>query len=208
MLCSRCGKRPAVVFVSNNTSNDSQTIGYCLTCAKELGIKPVEDLISKMGISDDDLENVQEQMNSMMQSFGDSGDISQLMEQLGATNLAEQMGDFDIDSENGEDDFAHGAPPFPAFLNNIFGGNQNSASKEQGKQPKQKKEKKEKNRKHLNLYCEDLTRKAREGKIDNIIGRDSEIERIIQILSRRSKIILALLVSRALVKLQLQKDLH
>ncbi|MEE1219531.1 MAG: ATP-dependent Clp protease ATP-binding subunit [Ruminococcus sp.] len=187
MLCSRCGKRPAVVFVSNNTSNDSQTIGYCLTCAKELGIKPVEDLISKMGISDDDLENVQEQMNSMMQSLGDSGDISQLMEQLGATNLAEQMGDFDIDSENGEDDFAHGAPPFPAFLNNIFGGNQNTASKEQGKQPKQKKEKKEKNRKHLNLYCEDLTRKAREGKIDNIIGRDSEIERIIQILSRRSK---------------------
>lgn len=93
MLCTRCGKRPAVVFVSNNNSKDAPTAGYCLTCAKELGIKPVEDLISKMGISDEDLENVQDQMNTLMNSMGD-GDMSQLMEQLGADNLAEQMGDF------------------------------------------------------------------------------------------------------------------
>ena len=186
MLCTRCGKRPAVVFVSNNNSKDAPTAGYCLTCAKELGIKPVEDLISKMGISDEDLENVQDQMNTLMNSMGD-GDMSQLMEQLGADNLAEQMGDFSKDSDGSEDDdFSHGAPAFPAFFNSMFGGQNNNATN-QDNNKKGKKEKKEKNRKHINLYCEDLTRKAREGKIDRIVGRDSEIERVIQILSRRTK---------------------
>ena len=184
MLCTRCGKRPAVVFVSNNNSKDAPTVGYCLTCAKELGIKPVEDLISKMGISDEDLENVQDQMNTLMQG----GDLSQLMEQLGADNLAEQMDQFA--QENGgseDDDFAHGAPAFPAFFNNIFGGGNKAEGGADNKGTAQKKEKKEKKRKHINLYCEDLTRKAREGKIDNIVGRDTEIARVIQILSRRTK---------------------
>ena len=186
MLCTRCGKRPAVVFVSNNNSKDSPTAAYSLTCAKELGIKPVEDLISKMGISDEDLENVQDQMNTLMNSMGD-GDMSQLMEQLGADNLAEQMGDFAKDGDGSEDDdFSHGAPAFPAFFNSMFGGQNNNATN-QDNNKKGKKEKKEKNRKHINLYCEDLTRKAREGKIDRIVGRDSEIERVIQILSRRTK---------------------
>lgn len=186
MLCTRCGKRPAVVFVSNNNSKDAPTAGYCLTCAKELGIKPVEDLISKMGISDEDLENVQDQMNTLMNSMGD-GDMSQLMEQLGADNLAEQMGDFAKDGDGSEDDdFSHGAPAFPAFFNSMFGGQNNNATN-QDNNKKGKKEKKEKNRKHINLYCEDLTRKAREGKVDRIVGRDSEIERVIQILSRRTK---------------------
>lgn len=186
MLCTRCGKRPAVVFVSNNNSKDAPTAGYCLTCAKELGIKPVEDLISKMGISDEDLENVQDQMNTLMNSMGD-GDMSQLMEQLGADNLAEQMGDFSKDGDGSEDDdFSHGAPAFPAFFNSMFGGQNNNATN-QDNNKKGKKEKKDKNRKHINLYCEDLTRKAREGKIDRIVGRDSEIERVIQILSKRTK---------------------
>ncbi len=186
MLCSRCGKRQAVVFVSNNTK-DAQTVGYCLSCAKELGIKPVEDIISKMGITDDDLENVQEQMNALMQNMGEDGDMSQLLEQLGADNLAEQMGDFAPDGSE-DDDFAHGAPAFPAFLSNMFGGNQQNAQNQSGNaQTPPKKDKKEKKRKHINLYCEDLTRKAREGKIDNIVGRDKEIERVIQILSRRTK---------------------
>ncbi|MCH5296309.1 MAG: ATP-dependent Clp protease ATP-binding subunit [Ruminococcus sp.] len=186
MLCSKCGKRPAVVFVSNNASTDAPA-GYCLSCAKELGIKPVEDLISKMGISDEDLENVQDQMNSLMQNIGEGGDLSQLMEQLGADNLAEQMGDMVDGSE--DDDFAHGAPAFPAFFNNIFGSNktEKGAKDSDNAGGKKKKEKKDKNRKHINLYCEDLTRKAREGKVDCIIGRETEIERVIQILSRRTK---------------------
>lgn len=191
MLCSRCKKRQAVVFVSNNNSKDAPTVGYCLTCAKELGIKPVEDLINKMGISDDDLENVQDQMNSLINNMGENGDLSQLMEQLGADNLAEQMGELGENSDEGEngddDDFTHGAPAFPAFFNNMFGGQNNAQNNDNAKNGKVKKEKKEKNRKHIGLYCEDLTRKAREGKIDNIIGRDKEIERVIQILSRRTK---------------------
>ena len=85
MLCSRCGKRQAVVFVSENKA-DSTTKGYCLTCAKELGIKPVEDLISKMGITEDDLESVQEQMNSIMSNLNESGDLSQLMEGMDMEN--------------------------------------------------------------------------------------------------------------------------
>lgn len=185
MLCSRCKKRQAVVFVSNNNSADAPTLGYCLTCAKELGIKPVEDLISKMGISDEDLENVQDQMNSLMQNMGENGDLSQLMEQLGADNLAEQMDQFA--PNDGDDDFSHGAPAFPAFFNNIFGAGQNGSASEQGGAKSKKADKKDKKRKHISLYCEDLTRKAREGKIDRIIGRDAEIERVIQILSRRSK---------------------
>ena len=133
-----------------------------------------------------DLENVQDQMNTLMNSMGD-GDMSQLMEQLGADNLAEQMGDFSKDGDGSEDDdFSHGAPAFPAFFNSMFGGQNNNATN-QDNNKKGKKEKKEKNRKHINLYCEDLTRKAREGKIDRIVGRDSEIERVIQILSRRTK---------------------
>ena len=153
MLCTRCGKRPAVVFVSNNNSKDAPTAGYCLTCAKELGIKPVEDLISKMGISDEDLENVQDQMNTLMNSMGD-GDMSQLMEQLGADNLAEQMGDFSKDGDGSEDDdFSHGAPAFPAFFNSMFGGQNNNATN-QDNNKKGKKEKKEKNRKNRQLSSE------------------------------------------------------
>ena len=121
--------------------------------------------------------------------MGENGDISQLMEQLGADNLAEQMDQFD--AENGgsdDDDFSHGAPAFPAFFNNLFGGGQtNNANAGNNGSKSNKKDKKEKKRKHISLYCEDLTRKAREGKIDRIIGRDTEIERVIQILSRRTK---------------------
>ena len=173
-----------VITMARQYGSGGKTIGAML--AKELGIKPVEDLISKMGISDEDLENVQDQMNTLMNSMGD-GDMSQLMEQLGADNLAEQMGDFAKDGDGSEDDdFSHGAPAFPAFFNSMFGGQNNNATN-QDNNKKGKKEKKEKNRKHINLYCEDLTRKAREGKIDRIVGRDSEIERVIQILSRRTK---------------------
>ncbi len=188
MLCSRCKKRQAVVFVTNNNSKDAPTTGYCLTCAKELGIKPVEDLIKKMGISDDDLEAVQDQMNTLMQNMGEGGDMSALMEQLGgAENLAEQMEEFKKEQSGSEDDdFSHGAPAFPNFFNNMFGGKKGGENTAGGAN-NSKKEKNGKKRKHLNLYCEDLTAKAREGRIDRIIGRDSEIERVIQILSRRSK---------------------
>ena len=184
MICSRCQKRPAVVFVSSN-KDDQQPRGYCLVCAKELGIKPVEDIIKKMGISPDDLESVQEQMDSIMQNMGDFGDLSELAAGMGLDNTANEL----AESENNEDEDGDGftpggAPSFPNFFN-MFGGN--SAAKNQAAGDKKPKDKKQKNRKHIGLYCEDLTRKAREGRIDRVVGRDKEIERVIQILSRRTK---------------------
>ncbi len=182
MICSKCGKRPAVVFVSNNTQ-EAPTKGYCLSCAKEMGIKPVEDLINKMGLSDEDLENVQEQMDSLM---GDEG-MKSLMENLSVDNLAEQMEKFEEQTEDNGDFTPGGAPAFP-FFNNLFGGSDTKQSGE-GKERKERRKnrKTDKKRKHLNLYCENLTAKASEGRIDNIVGRDKEIERVIQILSRRTK---------------------
>ncbi len=183
MICSRCNKRPAVVFVSSN-KNDSQPRGYCLLCAKELGIKPVEDIIKKMGISPDDLENVQEQMDSIMENMGDMGDMSEMMQNLGMQSDSAELAPTE-NNEDDEDQFTPGgAPSFPNFFN-MFGGA--PKSQQPGTDKKAGKEKKQKNRKYIGLYCEDLTRKARAGKIDNVIGRDKEIERVIQILSRRTK---------------------
>ena len=164
MLCSRCKKRPAVVFITRMEGDKPVNDGICLTCAKELGIKPVDDLLQKFGITDDDME--------------------QMDQQLGALMNPEENG------EGGEGDFMPGgAATFP-FLQNLFGGTPAAApdagpsdTKAQDKEKKQK----EKKRKDLATYCTDLTRKAREGRLDAIIGRDREIYRVVQILSRRTK---------------------
>ena len=183
MLCSRCGKRPAVVFVSNN-QNDSNTVGYCLSCARELGIKPVDDLMKKMGISDEDLKAMEEQMGPMMESLQEGGDFSEMMQNLQNPDDIEEA-----ESADGEDFTPGGAPAFPSFFNNFFGGAQKpaDASGSDPKKTKKQEKKEKKERKFLSLYCEDLTRKAREGRTDRVIGRDKEIERVIQILSRRTK---------------------
>ena len=162
MVCSRCKKRPAVVFITRMDGNESVNEGLCLTCAKDLGIKPVNDMIEKFGIGQDDLEQMEEQLGEMM---------------------AMQEGD-----EN-EGFTPGGAATFP-FLQNLFGG-QNAKPSAEAEQPAEKKadkkQKKESKRKFLEMYCTDLTRKAREGKLDAIIGREREIYRAIQILCRRTK---------------------
>ena len=186
MICCKCQKRPAVVFVSNN-KDDEQPKGYCLVCAKDMGIKPVEDIMKRMGISPEDLESVQEQMDSIMENMGDMGDMSELAQSMGLQNMSQDEGDNDSpdDNEDGDGFTPGGAPSFPNFFN-MFGGN--NAQKTSSKSDKNnKKEKKQKNRKHIGLYCEDITRKARNGEVDRIIGREKEIERVIQILSRRNK---------------------
>ena len=191
MICSKCGKRPAVVFVSVN-KDDTSPKGYCLTCAKDLGIKPVEDLINKMGLSPEDLEAMEDQMNSMMENMGE-GDMSEMLNAIKEEGLVEQMQLGDLVNDDGKEDddsfSPGGASTFPAFFNNFFGGGKSGESASQGSSKQQKKQSKKesKERRFLNLYCYDLTRKAREGKTDRVIGRDKEIERIIQILSRRSK---------------------
>ncbi len=162
MLCSRCKKRLAVVFVSRMEGDKTYNEGLCLQCAKELGIKPVEDLMSKMGITDDQLDAMSEQLMNP--------------EEMGEEGF--EMG---------------GAAPLP-FLNSIFGGNAaenggegaaSSTDQKKGGAKPQKNKAPEK--KYLNMYCEDLTAKARRGGFDPIIGRDREIDRVIQILCRRTK---------------------
>ena len=180
MLCSKCKKRPAVVFVSNS-ADSSDSVGYCLTCAREAGIKPVTDIMDKMGISDDDIEMMQNQMGELMES----GMIPENFDEL-------MTGQDDDGIENGEDDdedFSRGgAPAFPPLFKNLFGGDMTKKSdKKEDKNKKDDKTPKKRKRKHLDTYCTDLTRKARDGKLDRIIGRENELGRVIQILSRRTK---------------------
>lgn len=177
MLCSRCKKRPAVVFIATNT-NSSNTQGLCLTCAKELGIKPVTDLMDKMGIDDEQLEAMQEQFGGLMNP-------EELGEAFG--------GAADREEEDNDALFTPGgAATFP-FLQNIFGDSfqagANAAQNANAQKSAEKKQKVEKRpkRKHLDTYCYNLTQNAKDGKLDAIIGRDKEIGRVVQILSRRTK---------------------
>ncbi len=189
MVCSRCQKRPAVVFVSSN-KDDQQPRGYCLLCAKELGIKPVEDIIKKMGISPDDLESVQEQMDSIMENMGEMGDMSEIAQNMGIQPPDPNSDPADNNAENNEEEDGFtpgGAPSFPNFFNMFNNANKANNNADNGDKTGKGKKPNRKNRKHIGLYCEDLTAKARKGDIDNVIGRDKEIERVIQILSRRTK---------------------
>ena len=159
LLCTRCKKRPAVVFVSNGMDRQNPQ-GLCLVCAKELGIKPVNDIMEKMGITDEELEAATEQMTQLMNlDNDDSGD--ELFAPGGAATLpVDQM----LGGRPGE--------------NGGFGG----AGVQQKKESFHKKK-----RKHIQNFCTDLTAKARNGQLDNIIGREKEIQRVVQILSRRTK---------------------
>ena len=163
MLCSRCKKRLAVIYMTRLENGQTVSEGLCLKCAKELGLKPVDDLMNKMGLSEEDLDKVSDQM-------------------------MEAMGDLE---EGDEDGFEKGgAMPFP-FLQNFFGGLANREKEpEEGAAAPPRREKPEKGApkyKYLENYCENLTRKAREGRMDAIIGREKEIYRVVQILNRRTK---------------------
>lgn len=168
MLCSRCKKRQAVVFISTIQGNDKRDEGLCLICAKELGVPQVNDYLEKMGISDEDLEE------SYKMIFGD------VDEESGA----------DADS-GADDDFTPGGagtmmPFFKRFAANK--DSQTESEKQDVKDDKKhNKKKEEKKRKFLDTYCTNLTAKAKKGEIDRIIGREKEIYRVMQILSRRTK---------------------
>lgn len=168
MLCSRCKKRQAVVFISTIQGNDKRDEGLCLICAKELGVSQVNDYLEKMGISDEDLEE------SYKMIFGD------VDEESGA----------DADS-GADDDFTPGGagtmmPFFKRFAANK--DSQTESEKQDLKDDKKhNKKKEEKKRKFLDTYCTNLTAKAKKGEIDRIIGREKEIYRVMQILSRRTK---------------------
>ena len=173
MLCIRCKKRTAIVFVQrmDGTGNAKQE-GYCLTCARELGIKPVEDLMKRFGVSDEDLENMEERMSNFMEEAGEGGNPFGMM----------MNPDADGNGEEGEQDgfLPGGSATFP------FGMHANGENADKQGEPG-KKSRKPNKRKFLDNYCDNLTAKAKAGKLDNVIGRDREIYRTIQILCRRQK---------------------
>ena len=175
-LCSKCKKRPAVVFISDSTNPSKEPRGLCLSCAQESGIKQVQDILDRMNISKEDIEDMNEQLMSFM------GEMTEGEEP--------ESDDGETDGESGENEMfeSGGAPVFP-FINGIFGGKgEKSDADEKGGKPGEKKEKKKKaKRRYLEMFCTNLTQQARDGKIDAIVGRDEELARMIQILSRRSK---------------------
>ena len=173
MVCIRCQKRPAIIFIQRMDNGQMKQEGYCLHCARELHIKPVDDLMKQFGMSEQDLDNMENRMESMMEELGDSNPLSMLMNMSGSGE--------DADAENMDEDLVPGSnATFPL-------GFTSSDKKEGDKKTDRKNGKKPPKRKFLDTYCENLTRKAREGKLDDIIGRDREIYRTIQILSRRQK---------------------
>ncbi|MBE6750416.1 MAG: ATP-dependent Clp protease ATP-binding subunit [Ruminococcaceae bacterium] len=165
-LCSKCKKRPAVVFMSDMSNPNAEPQGLCLVCAKEMGIKPVDDMLKRMNISDEDIEQMSEQFMDLMS--------------------VDDMDDAALNDET----FDLGTAPAMPFINKIFNSFTGEKSEKETKSENgeaKEKEPKKKRRRFMEQYCTNLTEKAREGKIDVIIGRDKELYRTIQILSRRTK---------------------
>ncbi|MBP1551116.1 MAG: ATP-dependent Clp protease ATP-binding subunit, partial [Oscillospiraceae bacterium] len=178
MLCERCKKRPAMIYMQVTENGETKSKGYCLTCAKELGIKPVDDMLKQMGISDKDLQAMEEQMESFMEANDGNADMFNIANMLkGLTGGSDEDDEYDGEFEAG------GSSTMPYTRGD---------DKQRGEvDPKDKLDprnhKQGPKRKFLDQYCENLTEKAKNGKLDNIIGRDKEIYRTIQILSRRQK---------------------
>ena len=175
-LCSRCKKNVAVVFISKMEGDKTTNEGLCLKCAKELGLPQVDDMMKRMGISDEDLDTLN---NEMMQAF----------------NGVENIEDLPGGDDSGEEEEEGKTATFP-FLNRLFSGSdaprgsEGGASSEEGAprgREKDRKDGKNGKRKYLESYCISLTQKAKDGKLDPVIGREQEIERVVQILNRRQK---------------------
>ena len=175
-MCSRCGKNVAVIFITKLEGGTSKNEGLCLKCAREMGIKPIDDMMKKMGISDEDLDNL---TSEMMSAFGGAEGIEGMMSPA--------------KDEDDEDDDGRTAT-FP-FLNQLFGsGSPSSPAPSSGESSSPPPSRSEKNsgakpakRKFLDSYCISLTQRAQEGKLDRLIGRERELERVVQILNRRQK---------------------
>ncbi|MBP3486248.1 MAG: ATP-dependent Clp protease ATP-binding subunit, partial [Oscillospiraceae bacterium] len=176
-LCSRCKKNVAVVFISKLDGDKTVNEGLCLKCAKDLGLPQVDDMMKRMGISDEDLETLN---SEMMQAFN------------GVENIEDLPGG---DEDSGEEEDGKTAT-FP-FLNRLFsggdtgrestGGEEPSGGARGGREKEIRKDPKGGKRKYLENYCISLTQKAKDGKLDPVIGRTQEIERVVQILNRRQK---------------------
>ena len=168
-LCSRCKKNYAVIFISKIENGETKNEGLCLKCARELGIKPIDDMMQKMGISEEDLENLTGEMMGIL------GGGDELMPQM------------DEEDESEEEDGRTATFPYLSKLFSNADRPQKPEPPKEGEGKTGKSEGKKNKRKFLETYCLNLTRKAKEGRIDRIVGRDTETERVVQILNRRQK---------------------
>lgn len=183
VLCTRCKQNPAVVFVSRVDDEKSEPIGYCIKCAAEMNIGPVKQMLDKMGVTPDDLDQISEQMNDMLgfssdDDFEEGGaptmpSLENLLGSMGNLGDLGNMVNAMLGGDNEEDSLEEAVSEEP--------GKRVRRHRKHGTKGQQKR------RKFLGLYATDLTQRAREGELDRIIGRDKEIERAIQILCRRSK---------------------
>ncbi len=186
MMCSRCKKRPAVMFISTMTAGERKNEGLCINCAKELGLPQVNEYLQQMGISEDDFDSAMESI------FGEDGAIGKeaFDRFIEGDPAKEDEPPFEDGADEGEDDLFErgGAGTMPNFLKNLFGSPSSEKDKKEGDEKKRKKtEKPDKKRKCLETFCTNLTRRAKEGRIDDVVGREKEIYRVLQILSRRTK---------------------
>ena len=168
-MCSRCGERPAVVFIQKMEGDEITPEGLCIKCARDMNIGPIRQMLDKMGISDAELEQAEEQMSQFMENmedfnFGDLGEMFNADNDAGAQTL-----------------------PFANIFNTSQGDSEKDSKKKKSNGKKNSKKNQEDSRKFLNTYCNNLTNRAKQGKIDTIIGRESEIARAVQILCRRTK---------------------
>ncbi|MBQ8930043.1 MAG: ATP-dependent Clp protease ATP-binding subunit [Oscillospiraceae bacterium] len=170
--CARCHKNLAVIYITKIENGTSTNEGYCLKCARELNIKPVDEVIKKMGLTDEELDNLTDEMMEAVRSMDES--------------MAEDNGDFDSEEDGSK------TATFP-FLNKLFNGPGGPGSGQgygQGEPVRPNSEPRERGRKkpkYLDSYCNNLNQRAAEGKLDRLVGREEEIERVIQILNRRQK---------------------
>ncbi len=174
MLCVKCKKRTAVVFIQRMEAGQPKQEGYCLTCARALGIKPVDDLMKQFGMRDEDLEAMEERMNSFMEEAGENG-MSGMFPFAPLDGASEEDGDEAGDTDKEDEGFQPGGSATFPFGFGARGDRKKDKDKGPGKL------------KFLDKYCENLTARAAAGKLDEIIGREQEIYRTVQILARRQK---------------------
>lgn len=182
MLCSDCKKNNAVVFVNKKDNDGKNTLeGYCYDCAKKRGINPIDNLMKQANLSEEDLNNMTEQFESMFKDMSDNMNFSEIQEES----------DNSYNSEEKENGMQFGAIPLGSIFSNMFGNsnedNSNSTDNSTSKKKVKVDKKNNKKRKTLETFGTNLTQKAKNNELDAVIGRDKEIQRIIQILNRRSK---------------------
>ncbi len=173
-LCSRCKKNPAVLYITKMEGDKTTNEGLCLACAKELGIGPINSMIEQMGITDEDIANMNEEMSDMMESIENNPEA-----------LSGMLGGFGMDTDGAEEGGAMAAPF--EFLKGFMNRGESQNPETNSKTDKKQKEKKSKKKSMLDTYGTNLTDKAKMGKVDRVVNRNTEIDRVVQILNRRSK---------------------